>query len=60
MKTELELQIPLNNTVEDVNDIFNYKDVARQLSYFIYMETSLPKFLQESQSKCRVNCWLID
>lgn len=43
--------MPLLKTVEDVNEILNYKDVARSLSYFIYMETQLPKFLTENQSK---------
>lgn len=51
LKTEIEIQMPLLKSVEEVNDILNFKDVARQLSYFIYMETQLPKFLQENQSK---------
>ena len=51
LKTEIELQMPLLKPVDDVNEILNYKDVARSLSYFIYMETQLPKFLTENQSK---------
>lgn len=51
LKTELDIQMPLLKSVEDVSEILNFKDVARNLSYYIYMETPLPKFLQESQSK---------
>lgn len=43
--------MPLLKQVEEVNEILNYKDVASCLSYYIYMETQLPKFLQENQSK---------
>lgn len=43
--------MPLLKPVDDVNEILNYKDVARSLSYFIYVETQLPKFLTENQSK---------
>ena len=54
LKTEIEIQMPLLKSVEEINDILNFKDIARQLSYFIYMETQLPKFLQENQSKYTV------
>lgn len=50
LKTELDIQMPLLKSVEDVSEILNFKDVARNLSYYIYMETPLPKFLQESQN----------
>ena len=43
--------MPLLSAVDDINEVLNYKEVARMLSYFIYTETQLPKFLQENQSK---------
>ena len=55
LKTEIEIQMPLLKSIDSVEDILNYKDVARQLSYFIYMETQLPKFLQENQSKPKLS-----
>jgi hypothetical protein len=51
LKTELEISVPLLKEVDDINELLNYKDVQRSLNYFIYMETQLPKFLQENQSK---------
>ena len=55
LKTEIEIQMPLLKSIDSVEDILNYKDVAHQLSYFIYMETQLPKFLQENQSKPKLH-----
>lgn len=43
--------MPLLKSVDEVTEILNYKDIQRSLNYFIYMETQLPKFLQENQSK---------
>ena len=55
LKTELEISVPLIKDVTEVNDqILNHKDIQRQLDYFIYMETQLPRFLQENQSKSDV------
>ena len=51
LKTEIEIKMPLLKPVEDVSEILNYKDIAHALRYYIYMETQLPKFLQENQSK---------
>ena len=51
LKTEIEITMPLLKPVEDVSEILNYKDIAHALRYYIYMETQLPKFLQENQSK---------
>ena len=38
LKTEIELQMPLLKPIDDLNEILNYKDVARALNYYIYME----------------------
>ena len=51
LKTEIEITMPLLKPVEDISEIFNYKDIAHALRYYIYMETQLPKYLQENQSK---------
>ena len=51
LKTELEISVPLMREVTEASEqILNHKDVQRQLNYFIYMETQLPKFLQENQN----------
>lgn len=42
--------MPLLKPVDDINEILNYKEIARSLNYFIYTETQLPKFLQENQN----------
>ena len=50
LKTEIEIQMPLLKPIDDLNEILNYKDVARALNYYIYMEAQMPKFLQENQN----------
>ena len=48
LKTEIEIQMPLLKPIDNLNEILNYKDVARALNYYIYMEVQMPKFLQEN------------